>query len=298
MYPDLIARTCGYIGVLIALIGMGICQTPQFVVTPQQSFEQVTLSLQVVDPAVNASEEPQETAVEEPAPPEIAQSQAALEPASVEPEPVPVKPQPEPTTTTTTPEPEVVPASVKPVTQIQPESQPQPKPEPKPEPKPAVKPQERQKPREQKPREAQTQSRSTTTTNTAPRRATTTTTTTTTSESATQAAPTAPTPAAPKVDAAQVKRFRAQLSSLLVREIRNHLNYPRNAVRRKIEGTVLMEFAVQKGIVTGYRLRKSSGHKILDEAARKLAQSLVQFNTRLGEDMNYRVVIPIKYELI
>ena len=59
-----------------------------------------------------------------------------------------------------------------------------------------------------------------------------------------------------------------------------------------------MEFAVQKGIVTGYRLRKSSGHKILDEAARKLAQSLVQFNTRLGEDMNYRVVIPIKYELI
>ncbi len=290
MYPDLIARTCGYIGVLIALIGMGICQTPQFVVTPQQSFEQVTLSLQVVDPAVNASEEPQETAVEEPAPPEIAQSQAALEPASVEPEPVPVKPQPAPTTTT--PEPEVVPASVKPVTQIQPESQPQPKPEPKPEPKPAVKPQERQKPREQKPREAQTQSRSTTTTNTAPRRAT------TTSESATQAAPTAPTPAAPKVDAAQVKRFRAQLSSLLVREIRNHLNYPRNAVRRKIEGTVLMEFAVQKGIVTGYRLRKSSGHKILDEAARKLAQSLVQFNTRLGEDMNYRVVIPIKYELI
>ena len=294
MYPDLIARTCGYIGVLIALIGMGICQTPQFVVTPQQSFEQVTLSLQVVDPAVNASEEPQETAVEEPAPPEIAQSQAALEPAAVEPEPVPVKPQPEPTTTT--PEPELVPASEKPVTQIQPEPQPQPKPEPKPEPKPAVKPQERQKPREQKPREAQTQSRSTTTTNTAPRRATTT--TTTTSESATQAAPTAPTPAAPKVDAAQVKRFRAQLSSLLVREIRNHLNYPRNAVRRKIEGTVLMEFAVQKGIVTGYRLRKSSGHKILDEAARKLAQSLVQFNTRLGEDMNYRVVIPIKYELI
>lgn len=292
MYPDLIARTCGYIGVLIALIGMGICQTPQFVVTPQQSFEQVTLSLQVVDTAVSVSEEPQETAVEEPAPPEIAQSPAAPEPASVEPEPVPVEPQPGPTTTTT-PEPEVVPASVKPVTQIQPESQPQPKPEPKPEPKPAVKPQERQKPREQKQHEAQTQSRSTTTTNTAPRRAT-----TTTSESATQAAPTAPTPAAPKVDAAQVKRFRAQLSSLLVREIRNHLNYPRNAVRRKIEGTVLMEFAVQKGIVTGYRLRKSSGHKILDEAARKLAQSLVQFNTRLGEDMNYRVVIPIKYELI
>ena len=108
-------------------------------------------------------------------------------------------------------------------------------------------------------------------------------------------------PAAPAAAATTTadndRQLRSQLSSLLVREIRAQLKYPRNAVRRKLEGTVMMEFEVKNGVVVGFVLRQSSGHKILDEAARKLAQKLVQFNTRLGA-MNYRVQIPIKYELL
>ena len=96
---------------------------------------------------------------------------------------------------------------------------------------------------------------------------------------------------------ASARKLNAQLASLLVKEIRSKLRYPRNAVRRKLEGTVMVEFVIQNGVVTSYKIEKSSGHKILDEAASKLAKSLVKFNTRL-DAMSNRVLIPIKYELL
>ena len=91
--------------------------------------------------------------------------------------------------------------------------------------------------------------------------------------------------------------MQAQLTSLLVNEIKSKTRYPRNAVRRKLEGTVMMEFVVEDGIVVGYRLEHSSGHKILDAAAQKLAQSMLQFNTG-NRLLNNRILIPIKYELL
>lgn len=98
-------------------------------------------------------------------------------------------------------------------------------------------------------------------------------------------------------DAAARARINAQLSSLLVSEIKSRISYPRNAVRRKLEGTVLVEFSVQNGVVISFKIERTSGHKILDEAARKLAQSIVKFNTKLATTNNV-VIIPIKYELI
>ena len=303
MYPDLIARTCGYLGVFIALIVMGIWGEPEFAVTPQQSFDRIALSLHVLEAEPSTPEQEQSTETHEPK--EVIESQTEPKPEPIpQPEepPAPEPVEPEPTTQAEpSPAPEVVtePELTPPPTQVQ--TTPAPKEEPKkakeppkaeskpkaPEkavekPKPA--PQTKPKPQQPKPRatnsttqnKAKPQATAAKEAPAAPAAATTTTTTTATDND---------------------RQLRSQLSSLLVREIRSHLKYPRNAVRRKLEGTVMMEFEVKNGVVVDFVLRQSSGHKILDEAARKLAQKLVQFNTRLGA-MNYRVQIPIKYELL
>lgn len=300
MYPDLIARTCGYLGVFIALIVMGIWGEPEFAVTPQQSFDRIALSLHVLEAEPSTPEQEQSTEQHEPE--EIIEPQTEPEP---EPIPQPEEPPaPEPVEPELTPQaepspaPEVVtePELTPPPTQVQ--TTPAPKEEPKKakeppkaesKPKAPEKAVEKPKPAPQtKPKPQQPKPRATTSTtqNKAKPQAT-----------AAKEAPAAPAAAAATTATDNDRQLRSQLSSLLVREIRSQLKYPRNAVRRKLEGTVMMEFEVKNGVVVGFVLRQSSGHKILDEAARKLAQKLVQFNTRLGA-MNYRVQIPIKYELL
>lgn len=303
MYPDLIARTCGYLGVFIALIVMGIWGEPEFAVTPQQSFNRIALSLRVLEPeaptpAQDQSKEPQEPEPQtEPAPESIPQPEETPAPEPTEPE---ITPQVEPT-----PAPEVVPEPelTPPPTQVHttPAQKEKPAQEPKAQPKEENKPQAQEKPVEKKQAKPKPQPKE----QVKPRQQKSTTATTTTQNkakpqaTAAKEAPTAKAPATATTEASANldRQLRSQLSSLLVREIRSHLKYPRNAVRRKLEGTVMMEFEVKNGVVVDFVLRQSSGHKILDEAARKLAQKLVQFNTRLGA-MNYRVQIPIKYELL
>ena len=298
MYPDLIARTCGYLGVFIALIVMGIWGEPEFAVTPQQSFDRIALSLHVLEAEPSTPEQEQSTETHEPE--EVIEPQTEPEPEPIpQPEepPAPEPVEPEPTTQAEpSPAPEVVtePELTPPPTQVQ--TTPEPKEEPKKakeppkaesKPKAPEKAVEKPKPAPQtKPQPQQPKPRATTSTtqNKAKPQAT-----------AAKEAPAAPAAATTATD--NDRQLRSQLSSLLVREIRSQLKYPRNAVRRKLEGTVMMEFEVKNGVVVGFVLRQSSGHKILDEAARKLAQKLVQFNTRLGA-MNYRVQIPIKYELL
>lgn len=297
MYPDLIARTCGYLGVFIALIVMGILGEPEFAVTPQQSFDRITLSLHVLEAeAATTKDQKQEPPEPTPAPEPEPEPQTEPEPEPTpQPEEPPVTEPTEPVEPELSPKAEPIPAPevvkepepTPPPTQVQTTPAPkeeQPKAESKPKapekavdkPKPA--PQTKPKPQQPKPR-------ATTTTQNKAKPQTT----------AAKKAPAAP--AAATTTADNDRQLRSQLSSLLVREIRAQLKYPRNAVRRKLEGTVMMEFEVKNGVVVGFVLRQSSGHKILDEAARKLAQKLVQFNTRLGA-MNYRVQIPIKYELL
>lgn len=278
MYPDLIARTCGFIGVFVSLIAIGIWEHPQFIVTPQQSFDQITLTLNVTTPPAPQTE-PNTEPNTEPVPEQVPEPEP-------EPEPIP-EPEPElkPAPVVEPPTPKVEPEAVKELEVKKPEPKEEPKvePPPKPEPKPETKPQPKPKPKPQpKPKSEVT----------APA------TTKTTATTATPKAQAEPEPAPKATEQAQLDRnLRAQLSSLLVQEIKSNLVYPRNAVRRKLEGTVLVEFEISSGIVTGFNIQRSSGHKILDEAARKLAERMVQFNTRLSS-MNNHVIIPIKYELI
>ena len=292
MHPDLIARTCGSIGVLGVLVYIGVLGTPKFIITPQQNFESVMLSIQVNDrpPETSAGivpPPPEEEQVKEPEP--------EPEPAMVAHEPEPVKeqlpepPPPEPPAPAEPPAPPPPPEKPAPVKQeLKPKPEPQ-KPEPVKQPEPKKQQPVKQKPEPTKPK-AEKQPERPAPVKPAPAR-----------EVPKAAGPVGSPPPAAADNAAQdeasARQINAQLASLLVKEIRSKLHYPRNAVRRKLEGTVMVEFIVKNGVVVNFNIEKSSGHRILDEAASKLARSLIRFNTRL-DAMSNRVLIPIKYELL
>ena len=296
MHPDLIARTCGSIGVLGALVFVGVLDTPKFIVTPSQNFESVLLSINVAPNKPSTQEENKQTPeptnepkVEEipiTKPQEALKEPPVVEQPKVEPPPV-IKDNPTKVVKVDEPppikeEPKVVANPIKPPEpkkaekikekpSVKPQAKSEPKPQPKPQPKQPNKAQELAKAKAAAQAKAQ---------------------------AAAQAAAKAAQEAQEKsLLEASARKLNAQLASLLVKEIRSKLRYPRNAVRRKLEGTVMVEFVIQNGVVTSYKIEKSSGHKILDEAASKLAKSLVKFNTRL-DAMSNRVLIPIKYELL
>lgn len=298
MHPDLIARTCGSIGVLGALVFVGVLDTPKFIVTPSQNFESVLLSINVAPNKPSTQEENKQTPeptnepkVEEipiTKPQEALKEPPVVEQPKVEPPPV-IKDNPTKVVKVDEPppikeEPKVVANPIKPpepkkVEKIK--EKPSVKPQAKSEPKPKPKPQQPNKAQELAKAKAAAQAKA---------------------QAQAQAADQAAAKAAHEAQEkslleASARKLNAQLASLLVKEIRSKLRYPRNAVRRKLEGTVMVEFVIQNGVVTSYKIEKSSGHKILDEAASKLAKSLVKFNTRL-DAMSNRVLIPIKYELL
>lgn len=294
MHPDLIARTCGSIGVLGALVFVGVLDTPKFIVTPSQNFESVLLSINVAPNKPSTQEENKQTpeptnepAIEETPitkPQEALKEPPVVEQPKVEPPPV-IKDNPTKVVKVDEPpplkeEPKVVANPIKPpepkkVEKIK--EKPSVKPQAKSEPKPKPKPQQPNKAQELAKAKAAAQAKA---------------------QAAAQAAAKAAHEAQEKsLLEASARKLNAQLASLLVKEIRSKLRYPRNAVRRKLEGTVMVEFVIQNGVVTSYKIEKSSGHKILDEAASKLAKSLIKFNTRL-DAMSNRVLIPIKYELL
>lgn len=271
MNPDLIARTCGFVGVIAALVTVGVMDNPKFIVTPQQNFEAVLLSINVVEAKetdnLSDLDIPDNKKEEQETVEERVEPQKPIEEPKVEPQKPEVKEVPPPPKVEATP---------KPV-----EQQITPKKEPPKEVKKqtptevkAKEPKKSEPKKKQAPKD-QAKSSKASSTNADDLKA---------QEAAAQAA-------------SDNRRLNAQLSNLLVREIQSKLRYPRNAVRRKIEGTVMVEFLIENGVVSSFRIEKSSGHKILDEAASKLAQSLVRFNTKLST-MKNRVLIPIKYELI
>lgn len=288
MHPDLIARTCGFIGVLGALVFMGILDTPTFIVTPSQNFESVLLSINVSSPQEELKDENQPNKESEPVkdnelnktkPEPIEPPKTASEPNKIEPAPI-EQPKVEQPIVEEKPTEVVKVEKPKPI-----EKAPAVKAEPKkelPKPKEQVKPPHKPKEQANKTKEQSNKSKEQAKSNN--------------KASSTSSAPITNTQLAKELETAS-RKLNAQLASLLVKEIKSKLRYPRNAVRRKLEGTVMVEFVIQNGVVTSYKIEKSSGHKILDEAAGKLAKSLIKFNTRL-DAMSNRVLIPIKYELL
>jgi protein TonB len=76
-------------------------------------------------------------------------------------------------------------------------------------------------------------------------------------------------------------------------------DYPKRARRKGMEGIVILEILVdEKGGVEDITLFKSSGHKILDKAARASVKSwLFQPGTRDGQNIKMWVQVPIRFKL-
>jgi len=67
-----------------------------------------------------------------------------------------------------------------------------------------------------------------------------------------------------------------------------NLNYPDAAIRNKLSGTLIMDVVINnKGELVKYNLKRSSGHKVLDDAARRivsLASPFAKFPEKLKKE--------------
>jgi protein TonB len=90
-------------------------------------------------------------------------------------------------------------------------------------------------------------------------------------QAAKAAAPVPPSvaPAAPSAaDVARVANAKVTWQGMLEAHLRKFRKYPRSALRRNIEGTVLVRFRMDRdGEVLSYSVVRSSDHDVLDEAA-------------------------------
>lgn len=95
--------------------------------------------------------------------------------------------------------------------------------------------------------------------------------------------------------AEQLNEARAFASNEIISLIKSRSTYPRQALRRKVQGTVMLEFTLDHGVITAYRLAESSGSSILDRAALQLASSLVGFKSSTAYSLKLQV--PLRYAL-
>lgn len=98
-------------------------------------------------------------------------------------------------------------------------------------------------------------------------------------------------------DSEQLNKIITSVSNSILDKIKDSLSYPKNAIKRKIQGTVLIEFTVIDGVIRSFRIAKSSGYPILDGAAEKLGKKLIGFNTK-SNTTELKINVPIQYSLI
>lgn len=92
-----------------------------------------------------------------------------------------------------------------------------------------------------------------------------------------------------------LKQQQNQFANLIYSRLQASLTYPKLAIRRNLEGTAVISFSIKQGKIASYKISKSSGHKILDEAALKLAAKTASLSASYPLDFNLNV--PLKYEL-
>lgn len=92
-------------------------------------------------------------------------------------------------------------------------------------------------------------------------------------------------------------RSRQTISNLIFDRIQDKIQYPQRAIKRKIQGVVLVEFNVVNGKIASFTIIKSSGHTILDKSAARLCKDMIGFDTR-HPNSNIKIHMPIKYALI
>ena len=95
--------------------------------------------------------------------------------------------------------------------------------------------------------------------------------------------------------AQKLKQQQIKFANLIHSRLQASLIYPKLAIRRNLEGTAIISFSIKKGKIVSYKISKSSGHKILDDAALKLAAKAASLSADPLLDFNLNV--PLKYEL-
>lgn len=100
---------------------------------------------------------------------------------------------------------------------------------------------------------------------------------------------------APGLGAGVMQAREREMAGRVRAELARSLIYPRAASRRGIEGRVMVHFEIRGGRVVSSSVVLGSGSPILDEAARKLAASMVGF--KAGEEGDLGLEVPIEYRL-
>ena len=87
-----------------------------------------------------------------------------------------------------------------------------------------------------------------------------------------------------------------QLKNTLISKIKDQTTYPKAARRRGLEGEVLIEFNIEDGKVINFKILKTSGRAILDKAASQTAKRLL--DQRLAEHGTFKINVPLVYRLV
>jgi len=90
--------------------------------------------------------------------------------------------------------------------------------------------------------------------------------------------------------------YQSQLSAWLLK----HQQYPRRARRRRIEGTVVLHFVMDRnGRVLDWHIQSSSGHKLLDDAVAELIKRADPLPAMPAEINKQRLelTVPIQFML-
>ena len=92
----------------------------------------------------------------------------------------------------------------------------------------------------------------------------------------------------------------ANYYAMLSAWLEQHKEYPWRAQRRHSEGVAYLQFVVaQDGKVLRYRIQRSSGHRLLDEAVERMiekANPLPPIPPELGKD-HLEIVVPVEFYL-
>ena len=95
--------------------------------------------------------------------------------------------------------------------------------------------------------------------------------------------------------AQKLKQQQIKFANLIHSRLQASLIYPKLAIRRNLEGTTIISFSIKKGKIVSYKISKSSGHKILDDAALKLAAKAA--NLSADPPLDFNLNVPLKYKL-
>lgn len=78
------------------------------------------------------------------------------------------------------------------------------------------------------------------------------------------------------------------------------IKYPKSAVRKSLVGDVYVKFIIDKeGKVTDVSIARTSGHKIIDDAAVKHISKMKDWapGTQEGKQVSVEYVIPLKFNI-